>query len=553
MKTKRNAPARPYKSKYSAQNKSYGFGGAVMSGFNSLLNKQPILPSILNAGKAFITPGSGISQGLKLGGTLAGKSNNPSIQKLGQVANLAGNVAGVVGGGGAGGGGIMDMLKGFIPGMSAANGMKVLKSYENGGAIGDPIKPTGQAGVVANYEPTTNSTKSVYTNTEGMQPSTSEGSIPAINKDFDIKTSSFDTLPEDQIEAIMASDFGKTYFSGEGSLDKQYQKYATEVHNFLDTNPEGALDQINRMMESNDNFKTKLKDAKTDQEKLDITRGMMTDGKIGDFHGRILPTEKPQRQPLYGGDEMSNFRGAPLGERVMYGLGNEYINEASQAQYRSALLAAGVDPSDEQASMEFFDQYVKSNPEALGDRSRGSNSRGLDGENIARGEEITSAVTSGQQSGTTTEQEVAQNKKALEVEYQKLMERRGYNRNSSKYAEITATLQALRTQIDSMNYGGKVQLKKKSFDEGGKLREILSNMFNNQRSRSESTYSPDYNFEQLSEEGINNVIDGGGSVRYNQGGLDSGGSTTIRYPGGSKAKYRNTEDGVNFKFRGSRR
>ena len=142
MKTKRKAPARPYKSKYSAQNKSYGFGGAVMSGFNSLLNKQPILPSILNAGKAFITPGSGISQGLKLGGTLAGKSNNPSIQKLGQVANLAGNVAGVVGGGGAGGGGIMDMLKGFIPGMSAANGMKVLKSYENGG------KPKGEGGSI---------------------------------------------------------------------------------------------------------------------------------------------------------------------------------------------------------------------------------------------------------------------------------------------------------------------------------------------------------------------------------------------------------------------
>ena len=141
MKSKRKAPARPYKSKYSAQNKSYGMGGAVMSGFNSLLNKQPILPSTLNAGKAFVTPGSGISQGLKLGSTLAGKSNNPNIQKLGQVAGLAGNVAGVVGGGGGegikslmqnfgqgGGEGIMNLVKSF----SAAEGMRV-KSYEDGG------------------------------------------------------------------------------------------------------------------------------------------------------------------------------------------------------------------------------------------------------------------------------------------------------------------------------------------------------------------------------------------------------------------------------------
>ena len=144
MKTKRNAPARPYKSKYSAQNKSYGVGGAVLSGVNSIMNKQKLLPSLLNAGKAFIdpTPMSTVTQGLKLGSTIAGKSNNPSIQKLGQVANLAGNVAGVVGGGGAGGGGIMDMLKGFIPGMSAANGMKVLKSYENGG------KPKGEGGSI---------------------------------------------------------------------------------------------------------------------------------------------------------------------------------------------------------------------------------------------------------------------------------------------------------------------------------------------------------------------------------------------------------------------
>ena len=176
MKTKRNAPARPYKSKYSTQNKSYGVGGAVMTlGKNLLQGKKfgdGALKGVLRAG---ITPGSGIGAGIGLAGALAGKSKNPTMQKIGQGLGIAGNVAGMfTGGGGAGalgglagkfagsgagqaaskfagnfagldktlggigaasgGNPLMALAQNFIPGMSGANGMRV-KRYEDGGAV----------------------------------------------------------------------------------------------------------------------------------------------------------------------------------------------------------------------------------------------------------------------------------------------------------------------------------------------------------------------------------------------------------------------------------
>lgn len=173
MKTKRNAPARPYKSKYSAQNKSYGVGGAVMTlGKNLLQGKKfgsGAFEGVLRAG---ITPGSGVGAGIGLAGALAGKSKNPTMQKIGKGLGIAGNVAGMFTGGGAGtlgglagkfagsgagqaaskfagnfagldktlggigvasgGNPLMALVQNFIPGMSGANGMRV-KSYEDGG------------------------------------------------------------------------------------------------------------------------------------------------------------------------------------------------------------------------------------------------------------------------------------------------------------------------------------------------------------------------------------------------------------------------------------
>ncbi len=140
MKTKRKAAASSQK--YRGK-QSYGIGGAVMSGVNSIMNKQKLLPSLLNAGKALIdpTPMSTVTQGLKLGSTIAGKSKNPAIQNLSKLSGLASTATGFLGGGGGqnflqnigGGQGFQNFLQN-IPGRSAANGMRV-KSYDEGGEV----------------------------------------------------------------------------------------------------------------------------------------------------------------------------------------------------------------------------------------------------------------------------------------------------------------------------------------------------------------------------------------------------------------------------------
>ena len=176
MKSKRKAPAKPYKSKYSAQNKSYGVGGAVMTlGKNLLQGKKFGSGAFKGVLRAGITPGSGIGAGIGLAGALAGKSKNPTMQKISKGLGVAGNVAGLfTGGGGAGalgglagkfagsgagqaaskfagnfagldktlggigaasgGNPLMALAQNFMPGMSGAEGMRVRK-YEDGGEI----------------------------------------------------------------------------------------------------------------------------------------------------------------------------------------------------------------------------------------------------------------------------------------------------------------------------------------------------------------------------------------------------------------------------------
>ena len=244
MKTKRNAPARPYKSKYSAQNKSYGVGGAVLSGVNSIMNKQKLLPSLLNAGKAFIdpTPMSTVTQGLKLGSTIAGKSKNPAIQNLGKLSGLASTATGFLGGGGGqnflqnigGGQGFQNFLQN-IPGTSGANGMRV-KSYEDGGKPKLKVKHLLEALEQDNPE-TMN--KSI----DFIQSDDKRGLNKFLNQEFrqDIKlqeqegneelaaerAENRDTrkaLNQDYREDLRVDDSGEEEIEGEGGIDKEQLK-----------------------------------------------------------------------------------------------------------------------------------------------------------------------------------------------------------------------------------------------------------------------------------------------------------------------------------------
>lgn len=414
--------------------------------------------------------------------------------------------------------------------------------YEHGGSHDDEeLDPTR---VVGQYEPTVETNQEAeFTETEGKQEATQEGMIGAINKDFDIKTQSLDELPQDQLDLIMASEFGKRYLSGEGSLDDQYRAYTAKVVDFLENNPEQALANINAMMETNDNFKTKLK-GKSDQEKLDITRDMMTDGKIGDFHGKILTTTVENPNYLYGGDKGTNITNSG-GAEVIYGVGNKAIGENFQGAYRDAMIEAGVDLNDPKAMERFFNQYIQDNPDALTDRRFGVQERGFTEQNIERAKDKAVATAEGSEAGMTEAQRKDKTKKELKTELDKLIQQRGYNRNSQKYKELTPQIEALQDQINSMEHGGKMKVKKKSPVDKFTLMRMLDK---GGRYKTKSTYSPDYEFQQLTDESKNKVINEGGKVIERSGGV-----TVIKYPGGSKAIYKPTKDGTSFTFKGSRR
>ena len=157
METRRKTLPRRFTGR--TKKRSYGIGGAVMSGVNSFMNKEKILPSLFKAFKAGVTPGSMVGETLKVGSKVAGKLGK---DKLSQGLNLAGGLSGMftggggggflqnlVGGGGQGGGVLQNLAGKFLAkdGMKvyASGGsiphMKVLKSYHEGGEI--PPHPHG--------------------------------------------------------------------------------------------------------------------------------------------------------------------------------------------------------------------------------------------------------------------------------------------------------------------------------------------------------------------------------------------------------------------------
>tara|TARA_R110002020_G_scaffold47639_4_gene135477 strand:- start:1993 stop:4248 length:2256 start_codon:yes stop_codon:yes gene_type:complete len=566
----------PFKRGYKIRkgNNSQGVGGAVMSGLSSILSKEKLLPSIWKAIKAYGTPGSGVTQGLKLGSTIAGKSDNPQIQNLGKLSGFAGNLTGLLGGEGGenmdfskiletlkdkqgasgmrvtksyqpggvvplqpiqpsninpntgkvdkvevrGMGGydeaiqdsgldqgantIVDAIPGasvfkgigegfskmivgdstgderkkkqkisaalFSPhklismfkqdkqGGSAAHGMKVktLKSYEKGGEVHDSpvgellaalsrksdpnIRTSGNMPVAEEASskylakamrtmnpqqktlvmgkqlemPVEDVAKMVYQYfgkkkeaAHGMKVLKSYDEGGNVNGNGDpvpegeetygtprvIKTTtaageyqedkpltggdyqpggtigavnpeggSLDALDDQKKEDILKSEFGQTYLSGEGSLDDQYKDYTIKVNNFIDNDPEQALANINKMIETNPGFEAKLK-GKSDEEKLSITRTMMTDGKIGDFHGTILMGEKETPLPQFYTPRTANIRGEQ-GADIFIGSGMRALKENQMEDYLAAAEEAGI--SREELSQEtdktrdFLNQYL---------------------------------------------------------------------------------------------------------------------------------------------------------------------------------------------------
>tara|TARA_R110000744_G_scaffold207236_1_gene325868 strand:- start:544 stop:2664 length:2121 start_codon:yes stop_codon:yes gene_type:complete len=250
----------------------------------------------------------------------------------------------------------------------AAGGMKVLKSYENGGAIGDPIKPTEQA-VATEGQETYGTPRVIKTTTASGDYQTDKpltggdyqpgGTIGAVNP----QGGSLDSLDDEKRSGILKSEFGQRYLSGEGSLDSQYKDYTIKVNNFIDNDPKQALAKINAMIQTNPGFEAKLK-GKSDKEKLSITRTLMTDGKIGDFHGTILTGQTKTPLSQFYTPKTANIRG-PQGTSILIASGMRGLKENQMEDYLAAAETAGISredlSQDTDRTRDFLNQYLDEN------------------------------------------------------------------------------------------------------------------------------------------------------------------------------------------------
>lgn len=232
----------------------------------------------------------------------------------------------------------------------------VKAKFHEGGTVHEHphIDPTRK---VANNERTENTVTATYRDNPDLKEAVSPGKIDAYN--FSLPDSGrLEDLDEETKSTLLNSDFGKEYLSGEGSIDDQYNAYATKATRYISENPDQALSAINEMIESgNKNFQG-LK-GKTDQEKLELAISYMTDKKIGDFHGalKLTKTEVPRVQ--FYESTSSNIQG-PQKERTLMSIGDKALPEGEVMNFRRAAEEAGINvDSDTLEARNFLDRYMK--------------------------------------------------------------------------------------------------------------------------------------------------------------------------------------------------
>lgn len=216
------------------------------------------------------------------------------------------------------------------------------------------------------------STDVQYKANVGMIQAETAGNIAAYNKDHKITDPE---LTEDEFNRVVASPFAKNYLQKEGepltreNIGKRYQEYVYRVDELFDfkDDPEkkqNLLNKIDAMAKDNANFRTKL-EGLDEEKRLAKTKEMMTDGKIGDFHGAILDEGGTWKDTLYfnatpldvrdtAGGTRSPFvsRGwmlfgeIPQSANVIYGVGNRGLQPKDFAQAYSMMKEEGLDPTN---------------------------------------------------------------------------------------------------------------------------------------------------------------------------------------------------------------
>lgn len=75
----------------------YGVGGAVLGVTNALMQGKGVAGALGAGAKGFVTPGSGVAQGINLAGNLMQNSQNPNLQNLGNLVSKGSNLANMFG------------------------------------------------------------------------------------------------------------------------------------------------------------------------------------------------------------------------------------------------------------------------------------------------------------------------------------------------------------------------------------------------------------------------------------------------------------------------
>ena len=199
--------------------------------------------------------------------------------------------------------------------------------YQNGGGVTGGTRTYDMRRDYYETVPTIDA--ATYRENQGMIQAQSPDRIDAYNFELPSSGRLSDYSPEQQA-ALRATDFGRDYLSDPNeNIDVQYDRYARNVNQFMDRNPEAALRAINDAIESgNPNFE--ILNGLSDKEKVETAQRLMTDRKIGDFHAALQFGEKMEPRPtFYDPNDAVNaaqFRGEPF-PKYLVGLGGETVPE----------------------------------------------------------------------------------------------------------------------------------------------------------------------------------------------------------------------------------
>ena len=235
--------------------------------------------------------------------------------------------------------------------------------YQNGGGVTGGTRTYDMRRDYYETVPTIDA--SSYRRNEGMIQAQSPDRIDAYN--FELPSSGrLSDYDEKTRAALRATAFGEQYLSDPNeNIDVQYDRWARNVNQFMDRDPRAALRAINDAIESgNPNFS--ILEGLSDKDKVDTAKRLMTDRKIGDFHGALEFGEKIVPRPTFydpnDAVKASAHRRSEPFPLYLVGLGGESVPEGSISKLVEYAKGRNIDltqDTEESRAVlgEFMNQY----------------------------------------------------------------------------------------------------------------------------------------------------------------------------------------------------